>query len=664
MRPKHPRAAESGVGKHIARESESAKACAAGKERVANAHPHKLAPEASKLPGPFLFLLAAADTERVTKTADERVELSVATFIFKRSNGNLGWPSRAAGDSSPTPRASTYLPMALIILFTVLAIVALGASFTLTIPTAARGALVGLAASLFLFGLVVGSSVVVDENEVGIVHKQFFGKPLPTGQVIARNGEMGPQAEVLGPGWHFGYYPFSYTVRLNHVVTVPPGQVGFVTARDGLPLPNEEMFAPAWESAQDMLNPTVFLAKNGRRGPQTTILTPGTYRYNTALHEVTTLPALQVDAGTVAVIKSNTGAVWTAAAAKAELVNGVPLVPRNFRGVWAEPLTPGGYYLNTRAYIPIIVKTTQRTYTYQASQHPATATPVRPQVRAAASAGAGSMEDWSVSVRSKDGFSFPIDVRIACAIEAKNAPYLVALLGNPDAVVQDEQEDAKLEILEARVILPAVRAIFRNVAETMNALEFVNRRSEIEQIATQRVTAELSRYRVTCDGVYVGNIHLDATEAGQKLIMTQTEREVAVNQQKLYDQQRQAEVSRAQFVRAQEEAEQQRQLAAAEYKVKIEGENAKAQVARAKGEAESQVITGEGRAKAYKLLVETLGRDQVAQLEVMKLVVEGKIQITPQVMVTGAGGSAMDALAGTLLRQNATPSSSTVQSSK
>jgi hypothetical protein len=55
MRPKHPHAAESGVGKHITRESERAQACAAGKERVANAHSHKLAPEASKLPEPFSF---------------------------------------------------------------------------------------------------------------------------------------------------------------------------------------------------------------------------------------------------------------------------------------------------------------------------------------------------------------------------------------------------------------------------------------------------------------------------------------------------------------------------------------------------------------------------------------------------------------------------------
>lgn len=552
--------------------------------------------------------------------------------------------------------------MALILFFTVLAIVALGASFVLTLPAAGRGALIVLAFSLFGFGLVVGSSVVIDQDEVGIVHKQFFGDPLPTGQIIARAGEMGPQAEILGPGWHFGYYPFTYSVRIDRVITVPSGQVGFVTARDGQPLPENEMFAPTWDSAQDMLNPTTFLAKGGRRGPQTTILTPGTYRYNTALHEVTAIPALQVAAGTVVVIKSNSGKRWTTADGQGDLVNGVPLVPRDHIGVWAEPLTPGGYYLNTNAYVPTVVKTTQRTYTYQADTYnkpvppPAPAARNAAAVRAAPQAAASGNTDWSVSVRSKDGFSFPVDVRVACAVEAKNAPYLVALLGNPDAVVQDEQEGEQLEVLEARIILPSIRAIFRNVAETMNALEFVNRRSEIEALVGQRITAELARFRVSCDGVYVGNIHLDASPAGQQLLATQTDREVAVNQEKLYTQQKQAEESRAKFVRAQEEAEQQRQLAAAEYKVKVEGENAKSQVVRAKGEAESQIIIGEGRAKAYKLLVETLGQQQVAQLELLKLVVDGKVQITPQVMVNGTGtGGTTDALMGTILRQAVPP---------
>ena len=89
--------------------------------------------------------------------------------------------------------------------------------------------------------------------------------------------------------------------------------------------------------------------------------------------------------------------------------------------------------------------------------------------------------------------------------------------------------------------------------------------------------------------------------------------------------------------------------------MRIEGQNAQSLAAKAKGEADYQVITGEGRATAYRKLVDALGRDQVAQIELLRLVVEGKVQITPQVMVTGSSGSAsgtIDALAGTLLRQN------------
>ncbi len=54
MRPKHPHAAESGVGKHTARESERVQACAAGKERVTHAHPQNLA-SGSQDPGALFF---------------------------------------------------------------------------------------------------------------------------------------------------------------------------------------------------------------------------------------------------------------------------------------------------------------------------------------------------------------------------------------------------------------------------------------------------------------------------------------------------------------------------------------------------------------------------------------------------------------------------------
>jgi len=242
-------------------------------------------------------------------------------------------------------------------------------------------------------------------------------------------------------------------------------------------------------------------------------------------------------------------------------------------------------------------------------------------------------------------------VRVVCAVEAKDAPHLVALLGNPDVTVKDDQEGEQLEILEAKVILPAIRAIFRNEAESKGALEFVAGRSEIESTASKAVATELAKAKVTLSGVFLGNIHLDVTEAGKVLIQTQTDKEVALNQQKLYTQQQLAESTRANLVRAKEQADQQKNLAAAEFSIDIQKAQANAAIEKARGEAKALEITGEGRANAYRKLVETLGRDQVAQIELIKLVVEGKVRITPDVMVTGGNNSSVnDALAGTLLR--------------
>jgi uncharacterized membrane protein YqiK len=345
------------------------------------------------------------------------------------------------------------------------------------------------------------------------------------------------------------------------------------------------------------------------------------------------------------VIKSNTGAVPVSGAGEIESVNGVPLVKRGFRGVWAEPILPGTYYLNTKAYEPIVVKTTQRVYTYQAVSS-------NPSARAGQKI--ADPQDWAVAVRTKDGFTFPVDVRVVCAVEAKNAPHLVALLGNPDALTKDDQEAEQLEILEAKVILPAIRAIFRNEAESKGALEFVAGRSEIEAAASKAVAAELAKNRVTVYGVFLGNIHLDVTEAGRVLIQTQTDKEVALNQQKLYTQQQLAEKTRADLVRAKEQADQQKNLAAAEFSIDIQKAQANAAIEKARGEAQALEITGEGRANAYRKMVESLGREQVSQIELLKLVVDGHVRITPDVMVSSGGDSGLnDALAGTLLRNAA-----------
>jgi uncharacterized membrane protein YqiK len=523
-----------------------------------------------------------------------------------------------------------------IIAFTILAIASLAAALVAQLPGAARLALILLCPLLLSIGIIVGSSVVIAPDQTGVVVKHF-GDPLPSGHIVARNGEQGPQATILGPGWHFGLFPFLYEVRTEPVMVIGAGQLGFVTAKDGAPLAAGETFARPWDKVSDLLDPTTFFSQSGERGSQVSVLAQGTWRYNPFLHEVSTIPVLHVTAGSVAVITNRTGAV-PVTNADSVVINGVPLVSDDQRGIRRKPLPPGSYHLNTNAYVPVVVKTSQRMYVYQQA------------VARRANSKHEPAQDWSVTVRSKDGFSFPVDVRVACAVQAENAPYLVALLGDPDKRVKDDQEDEELEVLEAKVILPAVRAIFRNVAETMNALEFVNARSQIEAAASERLKTELLKVHVTCDGVYLGNIHLDATEAGKRLIATQTDREVAVNEQTLYAEKRRAEEARSAFVKAQEEAEQQRNLAQATYQVLVKEQSAKARAAEAKGEADYQTITGEGRAKAYELMVRALGRAEVAQLELLKLVAEGKVQIAPQVMVGGDGGI-MDALAGTLLRQ-------------
>jgi regulator of protease activity HflC (stomatin/prohibitin superfamily) len=497
------------------------------------------------------------------------------------------------------------------------------------VPEVIRSRTLGRAVASMLFIVAIAlvalsTAIYVDDDKGGIVIRKF-GPDLPSDRVVAANGEKGPQATVLGPGWHFGYWPWLYDLTLVPTVTIPQGSLGIVSALDGMPLPANQVYAPVFAPLERLLDGSHFLKEGkGFRGPQLAVLTPGRYRYNPRLFDIQPRPMLTVDAGEVAVIKSNTGEPYKPTAGDdVEVVNGTALTPDGFRGIWRTPKLPGQYYLHPDAYSVIKVKTTNRTYVYQ-DKH------------------------WQIRVRSKDGFTFPVDVRVSVSISSVDAPHLVALLGNPDQVMKDDQEDEEISVMEARMILPVIRAVFRNVAETMNALQFVNSRSVVESDATAAVRAELARNRITTEGVFVGNIELDETEAGKVLLATQTDREVALNQQATFKEKEAAEEARARFVLAQEEAEQQKNLASAKYKVLVAEQEAKAREASALGEARAITITGEARKTAYEMVAQTIGADGVTLLESLKLVAEGNIQITPQVMVSG-GASSGDALSGTML---------------
>ncbi len=492
--------------------------------------------------------------------------------------------------------------------------------------------------------LVFASAVYVAEDEAGLVVRTL-GSDLPAGRIIATDGEKGPQAEVLGPGWHFGYWPWAYEVRSVDTILVPQGQLGVVTALDGTMMSTTDVYAPAWDSADEMLNPTKFLAEGkGRRGPQLSILAPGRYRINPALFKVELRPVTLVQAGEVGVVKANAGPVYTGADKLS--VNGVDVVPQGSRGIWRKPLTPGAYNLHPDAYQVIKVRTTQRVYTYQHVDRTGW------QLQQRGNAKVDMVYDDSVRVRSKDGFTFPVDIRLSLSVAAENAAYMVALLGDPDRVVRDEQEGEDLEVLEARIILPTVRAALRNVAETLGALEFVANRSRVEATTSKLLAEHLAPHKLNFEGAFIGAIGLDATDAGRQLLQTQTDKEVAANQKQTFQQQEQAELSRRELIRAREEADQQKQLVAAEFAVKTATEQARAQIEAAKGEAETIRITAEARKLAYQQIADAIGAQGVTTLEALKLVSEGKIKITPDILVQGGehGESANAALSATLLR--------------
>jgi uncharacterized membrane protein YqiK len=143
--------------------------------------------------------------------------------------------------------------------------------------------------------------VIVPDDSIGVVTKKFvlFGRyrRLPDGSILALNGEAGYQADTLAPGLHFGLWPWQYKVEIVPFFTVPPGRVGCVEACDGKPLGSGRIVAREVNCGvfQDA---RAFLQNGGERGPQMTLIPPGTYRINSLLFTVTLADAMVADRAT------------------------------------------------------------------------------------------------------------------------------------------------------------------------------------------------------------------------------------------------------------------------------------------------------------------------------------------------------------------------------
>ncbi len=481
-----------------------------------------------------------------------------------------------------------------------------------------KGAAVVTALVVVAVSVVASSVRYVGEDQVGIVIKNIAFRDLPKGQIIATNGEKGPQARILGPGWKPWIWPLIYDVEKTGVVEIREGQVGLLTTTDGLALPPGEIYAEEWptQDFQKMLDTEYFLGDGGGfKGPQASVLTPGKYRINSKLFRCAIVAVTNVEKATVGVIKANVGSQAPGVVEPANTV-----VKRGQRGIWSEALLPQEYYLNTKAYEVTIISTAKRVIDYTSS------------------AGEGGQRE--IKVRTSDGFDFPVDVRVEFEIYPAEAPIVVASFG-------DDSENLR------RRLNSAVRAIFRNNAETVKALDYVNQRSIQEKQSLAMLAEEMTKVGVTVTAVRIAGVAEDGSL--DNLLKTQTDRQIADEEVKTFMQQQLAAEQRKALTRTEQEAEEERRLATASYEVQIAEQKKQQRIIEAGAEAEAIRIRAEAQAEAYRVVAEQIGPGNAALIELLKIVGERGINITPRVMVAGSnngsskGAAETTALIGTML---------------
>jgi uncharacterized membrane protein YqiK len=148
--------------------------------------------------------------------------------------------------------------------------------------------LIVAASILALVPLVFMTGMIryIPNNRVGVVEKLFSARGSLQGGFIALRGEAGYQPDVLRGGWHL-FMPFQYRIHKVPLVTIPQGKIGYVFARDGLPLSSMQALASN-AKANSFEDVRAFLAAGGQRGPQRLVLREGTYALNLAQFVVIT----------------------------------------------------------------------------------------------------------------------------------------------------------------------------------------------------------------------------------------------------------------------------------------------------------------------------------------------------------------------------------------
>src|SRR5919108_2652254 len=165
---------------------------------------------------------------------------------------------------------------------------------------------------LLIVLLIILSRILVNvgAREIAIKERRYLGAKMPQGRVVATEGEVGIQADVLKPGLHLIKYPFERVVRKVPLIEIGADELGIVEAIDGEPMPPGRVFAPdrAQNAHNNFQDPIAFIKRGGVKGIQLRTLPPGLWPIHPYLFRVSIAKATVVPQGRVGVITAADGA--------------------------------------------------------------------------------------------------------------------------------------------------------------------------------------------------------------------------------------------------------------------------------------------------------------------------------------------------------------------
>ena len=561
----------------------------------------------------------------------------------------------------------------------------------------------------FLFGMVI-----IPENRIGLVTKKFklFGsnKDLPAGRIIALNGESGYQVDPLPPGIKWGYWPWQYDVIQQEFITIPRNKIGLIVAKDGAPLPSGRILCRGVD-CNNYQDARKFLDNGGQKGRQTTYINTGIYRINTLLFEVGLADLTTVQEGQIGIITTqdgeplnekniaghpveghknfqdfdaflngggnrglqtqfilagtyslnpwavsvemnpmteipigNVGIVISYVGDEGQDVTGTDfkhgnIVGNGQKGVWVTPLDPGKYPINQYTTKVQVVPTTNLVLNWATGRNES------------------HLLDKNLStitVRSKDGFTFNLDVSQIIHIPATEAPKVIARFGS-------------VQNLVSQVLEPTIGNYFRNSAQDQDVISFLSTRQERQNDAKVKISAVLEEYNVKAVDTLIGDI-----TPPEALMKTLTDRKIAQEQEKTYETEMNAQKVRQKLQSETALANMQPEIVTATQSVMIAERKAEATVKESEGRKKSSILNAEGEAfatktkaeadafkieqtgkaeatkiesigkataEAYDKQVHAMGQENFGKLKVMEMIGTNGVKIIPEILITGDSGN-------------------------